>query len=601
MNITQFRGKHPEYSDLSDFEVADSLHTKHYADLPREKFMSDFGVEDSMPMADVASQALKNLEPSGKKVLGDLAQVFMHPIDTASSLLDLGKGIIQLAVPGEQGDEETARAVGRMMQKRYGTINNIKKTAATDPVGFMSDFSAFLTGGGTAIAKVGQIGGKLGKTYGKLPQMVREGIRDTPVHDKGTLAKRGQMGNQVSRGGVASPDLPSKPNWMEQSGDWLAKAGSNIDPLRQTGRLAASGVNKGGKLVSAFQGKLTGTGTDVMRQSYSAGTRNSKAWKTGFANVEDADVLVKEARANIKDLSVTAQKRYIKDIDKMIKSAPPTQWEPIIKKVKELRKSTFDAVTGDHSTIRNPAEMQKVTELLSVIDDVLKDPRMHNAGGFDFLKKELQKIQINPATMPTANRIRTGTAQAVKAEIVRVYEKYDTMMDGYSNFKSLDSELAHAFGKEKHVAMDVTLKKLQAAMRNQVNTSMGNKRKLLKEIDPTEALADKIAGQASSPIMPRGMAGQIGPASVLGAGATLGLPAAIGLFAGESPNLMGRMNFHAGQASIPFMEAGKALGPKGGRATAQGLLQAGRIEKTDRKADAEMTLKKKAPKKKKRK
>ena len=597
MNITQFRGKHPEYSDLSDFEIADSLHTKQYADLPREKFMSDFGVEDSMPAMDVASQALQNLEPSGKKVVSDLADVLMHPIDTASSLLDLGKGIVQLAIPGEQGDEETARAVGRIMQKRYGTLENMKRTLATDPVGFMSDFSAFLTGGGTALAKAGQIGGKIGQTYGKLPQMVREGIRDTPVHDKGTLAKRGQMGNQVSRGGVDSPDLPRKPNWLEDSGNWIAKAGSNIDPLRQTGRGIALGGKKLGNLATAVQGSLTGVGQDVMTQTFGAGLRNSKAWKTGFKQVEDADILVNEARKNIKGLAKNAKARYVKDLDQMVKSAPPTKWGPIISKLREWKKSTLDPVTGRHSTIKNPAEMQKIVNMGELINEVLSDKGMHNAAGFDFLKKQLSKVKISAKDMPDAARLQASTTQAVKSEIVNVYSKYDTMMDQYSGFKSLDSELSSAFGKDKHTSLDATLRKLQAAMRNQVNTSMGNKRQLLREIDPTQSLADKISGQAVRPIMPRGMAGKVGPMGVVGAGATAGAPLAAGLFALESPNLMGRANFLAGQAASPFKKVGEFLGPKGGRAAAQGLLQAGRVKRVDEQADAEMTLRKKAPKK----
>ena len=556
--------------------------------------------ERELTFGEVASGAAENLAPSAIKLGNDLYQAVRHPIDTAGSLLDLGKGIVQLAVPGEQGDEETARAVGRMMAKRYGGLKAIKKTMATDPVGFISDLSMFLTGGGTAIAKAGQVGGKLAKTYGQLPQMVRQGIKDMPIHDAGTMVKRGQMGNQLSRGGKAGPDLPVKPNFVEGFGQGMAKLGSTIDPMRQTGRLIGYGARKAGNIATDIQGSLTGVGQDVMKQTFSAGLRNSKAWKQGFKQVEDADVLVREARQNIKGLASKAKERYLTGFSKLLKEAPPTNWQPVIARMRELQKSLVDQVTGQHPTVRNPAEIAKIREIADIISEVMADPKMQNAAGFDYLKKQLNKVQVSQKTMPDAYRVRTGMADAVRNEIADVYSKYDGMMEQWQGFKNLDGELAAAFGKDKHTSLDATLRKLQAAMRNQVNTSMGNKRQLLREIDPTQSLADKISGQAVRKVTPRGMAGKIGPMGVAGVGVAGGPSLAAGLFALESPNVMGRTNFLAGQIASPFAKAGKAIGPKGGRALSQGLIQAGRVKQIDDEVDYEMTLKKQAPKKKKR-
>jgi hypothetical protein len=555
--------------------------------------------ERELTFGEVASGAAENLFPSAIKLGNDLYQAVRHPIDTAGSLLDLGKGIVQLAVPGEQGDEETARAVGRMMAKRYGGWKAIKKTMATDPVGFISDLSMFLTGGGTAIAKAGQVGGKLAKTYGQLPQMVRQGIKDMPIHDAGTMVKRGQMGNQLSRGGKAGPDLPVKPNFVERFGQGTAKLGSTIDPMRQTGRLIGYGARKAGNIATDIQGSLTGVGQDVMKQTFSAGLRNSKAWKQGFKYVEDADVLVNEARDNIRGLKHNAQKRYKRDFKKMVDSAPPTDWRPVAKKFNELADSTFDAVTGEYSLIDDVAEMEKLKRIEFHVRKVLSDPKMQNAAGYDYLKKMINKVKISD-DMDVAKRVQAELSDAVKSEIVKVYDAYDGMMDQYSGFKSLQSELASAFGKDKHTSLDATLRKLQAAMRNQVNTSMGNKRQLLREIDPTQSLADKISGQAVRKVTPRGMAGKIGPMGVAGMGAYGGAGAGGALFGLESPNIMGRTNFLAGQIASPADKIGKAIGPKGGRALSQGLIQAGRVKQIDDEVDYEMTLKKQAPKKKKR-
>lgn len=560
--------------------------------------------ERELNWGEVASGAWENLPQSAVKLGKEFVQMVRHPIDTASSMLDLGLGIIELAIPGEQADEKTARAVGRMMAKRYGKekglgfgLKAIKKTMATDPVGFMSDLSMFLTGGGTAIAKAGQLGGKLAKTYGKLPQMVRQGIKDMPIHDAGTMVKRGQMGNQVSRGGVAGPDLPVKPNFVERFGQGVSNFGSTIDPMRQTGRAIAGTAKAGASLFSDIQGKLTGTGHDVMRQNFSAGLRNSKAWKEGMKYTDDSDALVNEALGNIKELKYDAHDRYQISLDEMVKAAPPAKWDAIFKKMKKLKKTMFDPVTGRHSKITNPAELEKIYEMGDVIAEVMSDPAMHNAAGFDHLKQVLMDLDI-PDSMKTASRLQAGTAKAVHSEITRIYPKYKNMMDEYSKFKKLEKELHSSFGKEKHTALDQVLRKLHQAMRNNANT--GRKRGLLKEIDPTQSLADQIAGQASRDTMPRGMMGVGGPAAAAGVGALGATGSALALVGLGSPKAMGTLNYKAGQIASPFAKAGKAIGPKGGRALSQGLIQAGRVKQIDDEVDYKMTLKKQAPKKKKR-
>lgn len=43
MNIQEIRQNYPQYQDLSDQELADSLHAKHYQDMPKEQFYSKIG------------------------------------------------------------------------------------------------------------------------------------------------------------------------------------------------------------------------------------------------------------------------------------------------------------------------------------------------------------------------------------------------------------------------------------------------------------------------------------------------------------------------------------------------------------------------------
>ena len=563
---------------------------------PTESSSEGFWDKPTMGAGETMSSAASHLAPSAMKFGGEMVQMIKHPVETAKSMYGLGKGLVQLLIPGEQGGEEAARAVGRHMKGRYGTISKIQKTFATDPVGFAADLSGLMTGGGTAavglgktIAKAGQLG------FDKIPSMAKSGWPNFAVE------KAGPRGRELTNTGNRS----RPPNILERTGDRIAGAGRSvanaanyIDPITGSAKLIGKVGRATGNTLSALEGKLTGVGQDVVKQTFSAGLRNSKAWTKGFKNVEDADVLVREARGNIKGLAQTAKAKYLVDLKKMIKENPKADWKPIAQKIQELAKSTLDDVVGEYSDITNIAELDKLGLMSDIVNQRLNDPRMHNAGGFDHLKQTLNKIKISD-DMPTAQRVRAELAATVKAEITKVYKPYETMMNEYTAYKNLHSELGAAFGKEKHATMDLTLRKLQAAMRNQVNTGMGNKRKLLEKIDPTEQLADKISGQAMQEIMPRGMMGVSGPAMSVGAGVLGGPAAGIGLGIMESPRAIGRATYTAGQIGSPFVKASKALGATGRKAVGKGLLYSGRLDKEREKADAKMTLTKSPPKKKK--
>ena len=66
-------------------------------------------------------QTASNIPGSVAQLGRDIVYPIAHPIETAKSLLDLGSGVIQLAVPGEQPNEAVAKAVGEYFADRYGS------------------------------------------------------------------------------------------------------------------------------------------------------------------------------------------------------------------------------------------------------------------------------------------------------------------------------------------------------------------------------------------------------------------------------------------------------------------------------------------------
>ena len=119
--------------------------------------------------SDVPGEALANLESSGKKFVGGLYEAVTSPVQTAKGLLDIGAGALQNALPKQVVDfvnkfdanpqaaqqaVQVANAVGGMYKDRYGSVEGIKNTFATDPVGAVADLSTLLSGGAAATARV---------------------------------------------------------------------------------------------------------------------------------------------------------------------------------------------------------------------------------------------------------------------------------------------------------------------------------------------------------------------------------------------------------------------------------------------------------------
>ena len=138
---------------------------------------------DSMSTGEVLTTALTNIPSSAVQLVADITMPIRHPIETATSLISLGKGIYQLTTPGEQADEQTAKAVGEFFADRYGSLDGFKNAFATDPLGVASDISVVLTGGAALAAKVPGVAGKTTTIASKVGEAI------DPVKATGKLVK----------------------------------------------------------------------------------------------------------------------------------------------------------------------------------------------------------------------------------------------------------------------------------------------------------------------------------------------------------------------------------------------------------------------------
>jgi len=111
--------------------------------------------------------ALKNAPKSTMRFLGDLWQSVRHPVQTGKGLGNFVIGTTQgVFIPGKQEKEKYLDGFVEFMEDRYGNLDKIKETIATDPVGIFGDVSSFFMGAG-AVTKIMPMGGKTGKMLGK--------------------------------------------------------------------------------------------------------------------------------------------------------------------------------------------------------------------------------------------------------------------------------------------------------------------------------------------------------------------------------------------------------------------------------------------------
>jgi hypothetical protein len=177
--IAEVRQQYPQYSDMSDTDLAGALHKKFYSDMPVEQFNQKIGLASAptapdkpRTWAEVPGEAVSNIPSSAAHlVTGQLKQAadvgaYSLP-KLAGGLLGPIAGAVTDSVKALIKDPELITKLPKAaydgLMARYGSEDALKKTIATDPVGFALD-AATVVGGGEALAsRVGRGVGEIAR------------------------------------------------------------------------------------------------------------------------------------------------------------------------------------------------------------------------------------------------------------------------------------------------------------------------------------------------------------------------------------------------------------------------------------------------------
>lgn len=456
--------------------------------------------EAPMTAGEVVSEAFKNIPSSaleyGKAVVAPIAD----PIGTIKSISQLGLGIIQLAIPGEQPNEEQAKAVGQYFANRYGGLENLKKTIAKDPVGFLGDVSILLTGGGALASKAGP---------------------------------------------------------LQQVAQKVQKTGQVIDPFVGTAKLA-------GEALSPILGKTTGVGQEAIKEAYQAGRvggQQAKEFREAITGKKPLEEIVETAKEGI---SVMADKRrsdYLKSKKGVMASQKQINFDPILAKADEIRKK-FEfkgKTTLDKSGLNKLKEVEdaildwSVNKQFHTIEglDALKKK-------IDNLYPE---TDVFGKTAGKGAAVVGEMRDFINQQIKKSSPEYAKTMQAYEEAINLEKEIRKSLSLGDVATADTGFRKLLSTMNNNASTSFGIRLEKLKQLEGAGdiSLRPSLAGTALSELTPRGLQGTItGLGLGLGGSYYFG-PQYASILAASSPRLVGELGYRAGQI-IPKVPAVRQLG-----------------------------------------
>jgi len=380
--------------------------------------------------------------------------------------------------------------IAQVYVDKYGGIENLKKSVTEDPIGTLMDMSTFLSGGGAAAARLPGMAGRIGEA--------------------------------------------------------ASVAGRATDPLLGAAKVARQGAKLGTEIIGGIG---THAGGEPLAIAYRAGRSggDKSADVLGHMRAQaPAQEVVEEARKAIGQMKTERGQAYNDHMSKLGLTNKIKSWDKIddaLVRISQMK--TF------HGVPMSPA-MQKVTEQVGQEVATWRnlDPgTFHTIEGLDAFKKRIWETVVEPTKYGTAERKAAMDAySAIRQSIIDTEPRYAPIMKAYEKASDIINQMEKTLSLNPNASIDTSLRKLQAVLRNNVNTSYGYRRELADFLVRAGApnLMEKLAGQALQPILPRGL-GRLGAMLGFEMGPGFWKAAAAAPF--MSPRAMGELYHGAGQAA----------------------------------------------------
>jgi hypothetical protein len=490
------------------------------------------------------AQAARNLPESA-------AQMLQGFVELPESIKTLGQAAA--AVIGGDENDPTVKALKAMLEDRYGSLDALKRTAITDPVGIAGDLSMVLTGGGSAAARLPGAAGRIG-----------EGV-----------ATAGRVFDPLSATiGLATEGAPAAYRAAQQ---------------RMPG--AMQGL---GDLPSEIAGFPSGAGGSALREAASAGfERGTSGAPTPRTEAltremrqpgEGGEALVTAAQDAVRNLRDQGSANYNRLMQQFGRNPTPLDIATVQARVQGLKPSSYD--TWSQRQGQRPANHLAWEQMNNFVNEYAgmaqQNPNLLMPLEMDQFKQDLFDVgsRVGGAYDRDAARIAGGAYNAVRQELVRHDPIYADAMREYETVareaKDLETTFGLAAARGKRPNVESVSRRLQAAMRNNANVAYGTREaqaRRLNELDPDRTIIPTLAGSQLSSIKPRGLQSAVS-AGLGGIGALVN-PVALAAAPLFSPRVMGEAAYGAGRAAGTGARIARAAMDsdvgRGVRATGEGI------------------------------
>jgi hypothetical protein len=468
-------------------------------------------------------QAVVNTPASAGRMVSGLYEAVTNPVQTVSGLMDVAAGGLQNVLPKPVTDfinqfetnpeaakraVNTANAMGGMYKERYGTVEGIKNTIATDPVGVAGDLSTLLAGGAGLARGASAIAGP------------------------------GRAGAAIS--GVA---------------DKLSTASNVTNPINAMVKAPGMAYDLVGALTKQGLALKTGVGAEPITQAVKAGREGNTTVLANMREQVPITQVLDDARSNLAQMNLDKQKDYRSGMVNIKNDKSVLDFAGIDKAIKDAENLAYFK-----GKVKDKTAASVLNDIKAKVSDWKKsDPaEYHTPEGMDNLKQSLWedfgKLGREEKTAFSAGK---QIYDAVKNQINAQAPEYSKVMKNYSEASDQIKEIERALSLGNTASADTAMRKLQSLMRNNVNTNYGQRLELAKQLEAMggNEIMPALAGQALSSKLPRGLQSATNiPSSYLAFGVGGPALAAIDL-AASSPRLVGEAAYKYGQMANALNKA----------------------------------------------
>ena len=512
-----------------------------------------------------------NVGPSAEAALQDFIAVITDPIGTAKDTYDLGKGLFSLATGGDAPEEEIARALGEYYVDRYGSLDAVKNSFRTDPVGVGLDFASVLSGAGSSTRAAAGLGKKVSDRVGA--EKTSEFLGKLQSSELSEKARNALILSDVgAAAGTAVVKAPSVLGNVSASllGTVSGASGDSIGRAFNVGResLPFSERAKTFRQTAAGQGDSAVSPAqfvDDTQQAFQTLKGNISAnYRAGRAALPPGPTTPLVGQTTSRTSApgpISSTGKQMPPVVTVRPSAPPQRNRPFfasqfdeLDKVKTER----NAAKGEFSDAEgfDSDALQGISLLEQDVVEFSKSPLSDRDAAFA-LRQKLDTYNFTEGTQEfrVRNQLRADLSKQLKKD-----PKYKKLVEDYDEANRLAEEIKSELGLGRTKNVSQSLRKLQSVSRNNVNTNFGRRSDLLAELNPNMNydpldVAAALSLQSAEPVGGAriGQAGaQTGGILASGQeGVSLGNTAVAALTAaGFTPRNVGRGAFVAGRGAL---------------------------------------------------